>query len=252
MFVYRHFLEAVFNPYIIGLSILVIFTVGLHWFGNTRSVRIGITTGVGALILFSMGWLPMWLTRILENQYPVVKKPNPNVHWVVVLGGGQAQYVDGEAHNVLYTASIRRLLEGIRLYRLLPHAKLLLSGGEYGGEKKEAHRLAEIISWLAIPHEDIVIESNSSNTASQARELKKRLNQEPFYLVTSAIHLPRAMALCRKQGLKPIAAPTDFTYFWQDERWEKYYLPNPKNLVYLNIAWHEILGRAWARLQGQA
>jgi uncharacterized SAM-binding protein YcdF (DUF218 family) len=58
------------------------------------------------------------------------------------------------------------------------------------------------------------------------------------------------MGLFRKQGLNPTAAPTDFTYYWYDERWEKIYIPSPNNLVYLNIAWHELLGRLWSTLRG--
>lgn len=110
--------------------------------------------------------------------------------------------------------------------------------------------MKEIAVLSAISSQRIVMEEQSVNTADQAVQLKKILTDEPFYLVTSAIHMKRAVALCRKQGLNPVPAPTDYTYYWNDERWQKRFIPNPNNLVYVNIAWHEILGHLWERLRG--
>nr|WP_232505618.1 YdcF family protein [Legionella clemsonensis] len=108
--------------------------------------------------------------------------------------------------------------------------------------------MAELASWFSIPKSKIVLETTSINTADQAKAIKQFVKNEPFYLVTSAIHMRRSMALCLAQGLHPVAAPTDYTFFWNDERIGKIYLPNPYNLFYLSIAMHEILGSWWASL----
>ena len=252
MLIVRHFIEAIVNPFFIILCLLLISTTGLLFVKSQNHARYGISAGLIALTLLSTGWVPMLITEIFERQYPKIIKASPDIHWVVVLGGGQAQFAEGEAYDLLSTASLRRLFEGVRLYRQLPQAKLVLSGGECCHKPPEAMRLADIASTLNLPPKQLVIEAASVNTVSQAKALVPLLQDKPFYLVTSAIHMPRAMALFCRQGLHPIAAPADFTYYWQDERWEKYYLPNPKNLVYFNIAWHEILGIAWAKLQGNA
>lgn len=246
----RHLLEALLNPFFMTLALFACSLLILYIYGNKRIARTGLFFSFLFFLLFSTGWLPHLLTSKLEAQYPKVHQVNPDIKWVVVLGGGQAQ-VDAPVSDILYGASIKRLLEGVRIHRQLPKAKLLLSGGEYRNITPEAVNLARLSSWFAIPSQDIVLESNSQNTAQQAVEIKKWIGKHPFYLVTSAIHMPRAMALCHQLGLNPIAAPTDFTYFWYDERWQKFYLPNPNNLLYLNIAWHEILGRIWARIRGQ-
>ncbi|WP_233579616.1 YdcF family protein [Legionella septentrionalis] len=240
--------EALLNPFF-----LVIFLLTVSWilFLRQANRRAGIllTIALASLLLLSTGIIPELLTRKLEDQYPVVTKINKDIHWIVVLSGGQAQFAKADvAINQIYTASLRRLIEGVRLYRQLPHAKLLLSGGEFAGELAEAQQLDLLAAWLQIPEDNRVLETASTNTASQAEKIRQWVRDEPFYLVTSALHMPRAIALCRKQGLHPIAAPTDFTYYWYDERWGKYYLPNPHNLVYLNQAWHEIAGRLWAYL----
>ncbi|WP_277619249.1 YdcF family protein [Legionella norrlandica] len=165
---------------------------------------------------------------------------------MVVLSGGQNQAEGMPANDLLTSASIKRLTEGIRLLRALPDAKLLLSGGGSAGEQPEALLLAQLAKWFSIPEEKIVLEINSVNTADQARELVAIVNKQPFYLVTSAIHMPRSMALCQQQGLHPIAAPTDFTFFWSTDTWVKMIIPNPYNLAYNSIAFHEILGKIWA------
>ena len=72
--------------------------------------------------------------------------------------------------------------------------------------------------------------------------MKHTLGDKPFYLVTSAIHMPRSMALFTQQGTHPIAAPTDVTNYWQDERWQKRYIPNAHNFLYTEIVLHEYLG----------
>lgn len=248
----RHAIEALLNPFFFVLLVFIISLVGLYKYGKSRVVNWGLLCGLLGLLFISTGWLPEWSTRKLEDQYPLVTNINPAVKWVVVLSGGQSQRLDTPAHNLLYCASIKRLIEGVRLYRQLPHASLLLSGGGYGNEVPEARRLATLAGLFNIPQKDLVLETGSINTADQAIEIKKIINTQPFYLVTSAIHMPRSVALCKKQGLNPIAAPTDFTYYWDDERWDKRYLPDPKNITYAKIAWHEVLGRTWAWLNRRA
>lgn len=247
MVIIRHLLESLLNPYLLCLLLFTLFLVILWVRGNSRFLCWGFTFVFILFFIFSTGWLPQALTRKLEDQYPVITQVDPAIHWVVVLSGGQSEINDKPINAQLNSASIKRLLEGIRLYQQLPQAQLLLSGGGYGFETPEAFRLAELASWFSIPKSKIVLETTSINTADQAKAIKQFVKEEPFYLVTSAIHMRRSMNLCRAQGLHPIAAPTDYTFFWNDERIGKIYLPNPYNLFYLSIAMHEILGNWWAQ-----
>lgn len=248
MVIIRHLLELLLNPFFICLLLFGIFLFMLWCHGNSRFVRVGFLLVFILFLLFSTGWLPQTITYKLENQYPAVTKIDPSIRWVVVLSGGQSEVKDRPVNSLLNSASIKRLMEGVRLYRQLSSTKLLISGGGYGFEMPEAIRLAELASWFSIPKANIVLETASINTADQAKAIKKLLHDESFYLVTSAIHMPRSMTLCQAQGLHPIAAPTDYTHYWNDERWGKIYLPNPYNLAYLSIAMHELLGSLWAKV----
>jgi len=245
MYVLRHLLEALLNPFFLTLGLFAVLLLLLYQKSNS-GLFWGFLSVFLMLILFSTSWFPHLLTNYLESKYQVVTVPDQAIKTVVVLSGGQSDNRKNLPVNMtLYSASIKRLIEGIRLYKQIPGAKLVLSGGGYAKETPEANHLAEDAEWFGIPHSDIILENSSINTADQARELKRLLGEQPFYLVTSATHMHRSMLLCKAQGLKPIPAPTDFTVYWQDERLDKRYLPDPHNLVYLSIAMHEILGMLW-------
>ncbi|STX51976.1 membrane protein [Legionella busanensis] len=248
MFALRHLIETVLNPFSIFLFLFASYLIILYKRKAERLIFLGFSTIFILLLLFSTGWVPKLMTKTLENQYPIVTQPNPHIQWVVVLSGGQSPAINKPANMLLYGASLKRLIEGIRLLQQLPNAKLLLSGGGYGADIAEAKRMASVVKLLGVSDNKIVLETSSINTAAQAKGLKRYLGSAPFYLVTSATHMPRSMYMCKHEGLNPIAAPTDFTIYWDSEYWRKVYLPNPQNLVYLTIAWHEILGLLWAKI----
>ncbi|MFA5960653.1 MAG: ElyC/SanA/YdcF family protein [Tatlockia sp.] len=251
MFVFRHLAEVLINPFFL---VLLGFALCLAWLwskGDSITLRLSFLMMLSLFLLFSSGWPVAQLTRHLEDKYPPVTQVNPAIQWVVVLSGGQSMVSNVPSNSLLYSASIKRLVEGTRLYRQLPHARLLLSGGGSAFETPEAAHLSEVASWFAIDKKDIVLETKSLNTIGEVLAIKAILQDAPFYLVTSAIHMPRAMKLCEAKGLHPIAAPTDFTFYWNDERFAKRYIPNAHNLFYLTIAMHEYLGRLWAKIQGE-
>ena len=186
------------------------------------------------------------MTYKLESKYPVVNIINPEIQWIVVLGGGQNRLEGMPPNDQLTSASILRLVEGVRLLKGSSNAKLVLSGGSSSGERPEAELLEQLAQLFFIPKQKMVLEIKSIDTIEQARKLVSIVHNKPFYLVTSAIHMPRSMALCQEEGLHPIAAPTDFTLFWENGRGAKLYIPNAYNLQYFTIALHEVLGRLWA------
>lgn len=246
----RHSIELLVNPFFICLLILGIFSVFLCRGSYPRLLRIAIPTIFILLLIMSTGWVPRWLTRQLESQYPIIVSGHPAVKWIVVLSGGQSRVTGMPANDLLFGSSLKRLVEGVRLLRTIPAAKLVLSGGNTTGGTAEALVLNQVAGWFAIPEPQIVLEVQSTNTADQARELVALLHDQPFYLVTSAIHMPRAMVLFQQHGLHPIAAPTDFTFFWESDDLEKIWIPNTYNMSYFSIALHELLGKAWALVSG--
>jgi uncharacterized SAM-binding protein YcdF (DUF218 family) len=239
-------LKKMVGPLLFPVSLcLEILLLGLLLLWGTRRQKAGkilVSLGTGLLLLLSYPWLPEKLLSPLEQWYPhlagVDRLPRAAsgqepVKWVVVLGG-----------------NVERTTEGVRLYRQLPGAKLVLSGGGVFGAKPGATESARIGLILGINPADLVLESRPLDTEEEARLLKSRLGADRFILVTSAAHMPRAMALFNKLGLNPIAAPTD--YLVEDRPLNpRSFFPDVRNLVLVDTATYEYLGWGWAWLRGK-
>ena len=113
--------------------------------------------------------------------------------------------------------------------------------------------MKEVALSLGWPPSNILLEEASWDTPDQARFLKNTLRSEPFYLVTSANHMPRSMALFKKLGMQPIPAPTDFGMKErQGQDFIPYALfPGVDELQKAETAVYEYLGLAWAKLRGR-
>jgi uncharacterized SAM-binding protein YcdF (DUF218 family) len=144
---------------------------------------------------------------------------------------------------------LARVTEGIRLQRLWPASKLVLSGGH-----RHAQFLAAAASSLGAPPERMVLGSEVWDTIDEVRALRTIVGTDRFALVTSATHLPRAMQMCKKAGMNPIPAPTE--YLAIDEPWAARHLlgwiPHAGPSLMIERALHEYLGLVWAKLRGQA
>jgi len=97
----------------------------------------------------------------------------------------------------------------------------------------------------------MIIESASNDTEDQARLIKPIVGAAPFVLVTSAIHMPRSMALFEELGMHPIPGPAGSTsrvkmpFSLQD------IFPSVSALDDTTQAVHEYLGLLWGKLKGQ-
>lgn len=248
----KYVIESALNPFFLAMLLFACLLIRVYQQQSLRKIFWGFCLIFVLLLAASTPWVARTTTFALEKQYPVINHPDTPADWIVVLGGGQSELDNAPANSLLANASISRLVEGVRLYRLLPGAKLVLSGGGSSTGLSEANHMAILAKTFLIPERDLVLDSESLNTASQAKNIKKILGVQPFYLVTSAIHMPRAMMLCRVEGLHPIAAPTDFTLHWNDRIWIKRFIPTPYNMAYLSIVLHELLGIGWSKLAGNA
>ena len=172
------------------------------------------------------------------------------MRWIVVLGGGSRADKALTPEDRLGDASLKRLLEGVRLSRLLPQARLVLSGGDYRGISPDALIMQQVALELGVVRERIILEAASWDTADQVKLLRARLGKSPFYLVTSAGHMPRAMRMFKRSGMQPIAAPTDFHALWAPLQITDFF-PQAGVLANTEGAFYEYLGIVWGWVGGQ-
>jgi uncharacterized SAM-binding protein YcdF (DUF218 family) len=90
------------------------------------------------------------------------------------------------------------------------------------------------------------LEGKSETTFENAKFTKEIVEDEPFFLVTSAFHMPRALETFENLGANPLPAPSDFkgkhSYSILD------FLPSGSSLHYANLAFHEYFGILYYRL----
>ncbi len=134
---------------------------------------------------------------------------------IVVLGGGSATYrAGGNEINEISDATALRVLEGARLYQLLDEPAMIVSGGADELNQvltPESVPMQQELRDLGVATDRIYLESVSGSTREQAERLSKLLDAyeiENFVLVTSPIHMRRALAAMRAEGLDPVPSPS--------------------------------------------
>jgi len=104
-----------------------------------------------------------------------------------------------------------------------------------------------------VPESQILAETEARDTRGHAVYLGAILQQEPFLLVTSALHLPRSLALFQGEGLHPVGVPVDFLARVEGgiEFEPRHLLPKAMFLNRSERALHEMVGMIWAEIRGQ-
>jgi uncharacterized SAM-binding protein YcdF (DUF218 family) len=260
MFMLKKIAPLFLNPLSLCLGI---FLLGLFCLWLTRRQRLGkflVTLGTVLLFVLSSAFFSAKVLTPLEYRYPALLYPDTVPwegdktgtlpRWIVVLGGGHVSDPRLPVNSQLSEAALSRLVEGVRLYKAIPHSKLLLSGGVVFDPVPEAQVMAQIALLLGVKPQDIVLEPNSRDTEDEAALIAGMLAGQKLILVTSAAHMTRAMALFAKRGLQPIPAPADYRLKASRSPGPGLYFPGAGHLGQVETALHEYLGLAWAWLRG--
>jgi uncharacterized SAM-binding protein YcdF (DUF218 family) len=253
MFLFKKIVSPFFYPLPLCVEILLLGLI-LLWF--TRKQKTGkafVSIGVILLVALSHNAVTDRLLGPLEYKYPPLKSMAPvsDVRWVVVLGEGYSSDTRLPVTSQLSGGSLARLVEGIRLQRMVPGSRLVLSGGGALDPVPSARVMANVALALEVKEEDIVLESLSKDTKDEARLIQEIVRGDRFVLVTSASHMPRSVALFRKLGMAPIPAPTDHWVKRRQRMSPGRFFPSTADLFKAKKAFHEYLGLAWATIWGQ-
>lgn len=254
LFLLKYFISLFFLPLSI-VSVLMVSGLILLWMTRKKNLgKIFLTLGTILLLLASYGFLADRLAASLENRYlPLLDVKNihnaKDIKWIVVLGGGALPDPRLPLSSHLNSASLTRLLEGVRLHRKLPGSKLILSGGAGFQDAPLGETLTKTAMLMGVSENDIVSENKSWDTADQAKLISSVVGRNQFILVTSAIHMPRSIALFRKFGMNPVAAPTNYMVVKQSRISPGAFFPGSNSIRKTEAAIHEYMGLIWVRMQ---
>lgn len=210
-----------------------------------RHLSWGLLAASGTItFICSSGTVASALMSPLEYEHPAVQdiRAIPNVHRIVVLTGYAAEDPNMPLTGRLNSSSAFRVMMALELQQQCLACDVIVSG-----DPKAATIMGEALVRLGLPRERLLLETASKNTAASAANLRPML-KEPFFLITSAGHLRRSLAVLEAQGLQPIPVPTDYQ---GPKDWRKAGLqPSPLSLFASDLAMHEYIGWVWYRLTG--
>jgi uncharacterized SAM-binding protein YcdF (DUF218 family) len=241
--------------HLLGWLILAVALCALT--GRVRTARL-LAVAAGLLLLLA-GVLPLnvWMIRALEDRYPRPEWP-AHVDGILVLGAGFDTAVLKARGVPATNAGEMRVIAGFEAARRYPQARLVFSGGSgvlggAGGPSwSEAETACYILAQVGLAPARLILEPRARNTYENilfTKALVKPRPGEVWLLVTSAIHMPRAMAIARKLD-------------WPMLPWASDYVTRPQggsidfdiagNLSAVDYAVHEEIGLLVYRLTAKA
>lgn len=184
-------------------------------------------TSLALAALISLLWLSI-LTGVLPNLLLVPLQSNLRItspgwkttNTIVLLGSGTIQWPDQSLST--QALGLSRVNQAAELYqhcsKKSDSCSIIASGGDPGNwGQSEAELMAEELQRLGVNRIHILTEAQSLNTYDNARysmKLLEGLNPEKVYLVTSGIHMNRALTqfeyFKRHSQFEIVPAPADY------------------------------------------
>lgn len=248
-FIVSKILAYLFHPlvWIVGLLAVAIFS------RKAKTIRRCTVTAFVLLFLFSNTFLVNKLVSLWTIQpVPVHRKYDVGI----VLGGSTATY-DTKVHRVTYKGNIDRLLQAVEMYKQGKIKKIMVTGASGNlmySQVKEGRLLHDFLVRIGIPEKDILTDTLAENTHENAVYAKKILRRHPrlhsVLLFTSSLHMRRALACFRHEGIKVTPYVTNLLN--TDVQWnpEYFLIPDAANFLIWNGMVHEVFGYLVYRIVG--
>jgi uncharacterized SAM-binding protein YcdF (DUF218 family) len=202
------------------------------------------------IVFFSLPATSHTLRRALEASFPpITVKQLPKEKAIVVLGGSIRPPLDEDGLPDLRD-SADRIWHAARLFNASRAPLVVLSGGCDLNVRAypEAEAMRVFLSDLGVSQSAVLLESRCRNTreiAQFAADLLFPIGVMDILLVTSSLHMGRAVALFELNGFSVTASATDYEtrncFNWKD------FIPDADALSGSARAIKEIVGRALGR-----
>lgn len=228
-----------------------------------RVQRLLVAAALAVLFMFGNQWVAEALAAQLELRH-LPQGELPQAEAIVLLGGGTRPRLPPRPISEMNEAG-ERMVYAARLFHQGKAPRIVISGGVidlYGTAVPETEAMRELLVALGVPDEAIIDEDRSRNTYENAvyvREILVELGVNDVLLVTSALHMPRSVAIFVKQGIAVTPAPVDFWTTWSEpgrtvpRNWAGTLLKFIPSAEYLDLSTRvlrEVVGMIVYRLRG--
>lgn len=242
--------------YPLPLALLAVLLGTFLLWKQRRIVGAGlIGLAVVGLYLLSTPAISDALAGSLERRYgPIPVDEQPRRDAIVVLGGGVLPPArPREGADLGHAAD--RVWHGAALYRAGRAPLVITTGARPYVDRGEsaADTSRDLLQQLGVPESALVARGDSTSTREDALTVREAMEQrqlEDLLLVTSALHMPRAVATFRAAGMRVWPASTDHEVVEPAQRDVWSWLPHHRAFERANRAWHEYAGMLYYRLRG--
>ncbi len=220
----------------------------LAW-GRRAGTRAGLALAAVATVAYVAVATPLGaspLLLLLEHWHTPTGRCEsvPPDSLVIVLAGGiDADALSADDTSRLSDHTLRRVITAARVASQVPSARFILSGGG-GTAIREADLMRTLMIDLGVNRERLEVERESRNTWENAWETSRLIDARAWrdrsrFLLTSAFHLPRAIATFRKAGLESCPIGSD----WRQPRIEAAtaWIPDAPTIIASLAAWREVI-----------
>lgn len=243
----------------LGLSCLLLTGALLM---HRRRAASRLLAGMALLILLLAGnhFVAHGLLRSLERRVPT-PAVLPSADAIILASGGLLPH-EPPRRSVELNEAGDRTLYAARLYKAGLAPNVLCGGGALPWAPRErayAEDEVAMLTWLGVPREAIWSVPTARTTreeALHARDLLKQQGVKRALLVTSALHMPRTLAVFRAtlDDVDVVPAPTDFRATDSPRpplvAKLRRLIPNARDLDLTTQVAHEYLGLLYYRLRG--
>lgn len=206
-----------------------------------------------ALVFFGSSPLVSVVYHRHEQQYPPTPvAQSPTADAIVLLGGDISIPIPPRVESQVRG---NRSVHTFRLYRAGKAPLIIVSGGNVfpqEGFRPEAAYTAVLLQEWGIPKSAIIFEGISRNTRENAVETSRLLKNRQLnrvLLVTSAFHMPRALATFRGVGIDAVPSPSSISAELAEPMLLNW-IPSLDGLATMQSVVHEKIGIFVYRMRG--
>jgi uncharacterized SAM-binding protein YcdF (DUF218 family) len=172
----RDVVSLMINPVVI-LYLLLLISLVFFALKRKRTGKILVTIAGLWFIITTTPFLPDFLIKSLESQYPKISDSSiiniSDACDIIVLGGGHTDDKNLSVNDQLSSQALARLAEGIRIQRMIHGSRLILSGDSGGSELPQAVVLYRTALAMGIDSSTMAMQTKPSNTLQEAKEYIK-------------------------------------------------------------------------------
>ena len=188
---------------ILGLAGITLLAIGYARAGRWLLI-------ISIALIAAVGILPIGreLALPLEERFPRWDATKGPPAGIVVLGGGVIKpEISADRGEIAVGDTADRIIAAVELTRRYPTVRVVFVG------RTESDFVIRFFEKLGLPSDRIFVERKSRNTIENATFAKQLVMPKPgerWLLVTSAMHMPRAIGVFRKAGFEVDAYPVDY------------------------------------------